>query len=259
MAYKLIGVGSKANSHICKFVADTYSDLINIPIDDKTFGTKCLVIDTGRIYCLNSDLNWVPQKTKATLPDVTVSDNGKIMQVENGAWAAVEGGGSGSATVLQTTPTTAITNESIAVKYQEQDGTYIHTSNVLTDFMDKLPLFEGHPANFKPLQVDVVIDNITYHFTLDYTNIYINTTDPGLNFHTYAAMDDENLGLACAICAIVDDDSTPTEGDMFLGISDETIGMTILQEDATVTVSVLSFNFVSPSQDFCDAFSLLAY
>lgn len=96
MAYKLIGVGSKANSHICKFVADTYSDLVNIPIDDKTFGTKCLVIDTGRIYCLNSDLNWVPQKTKATLPDVTVSDNGKIMQVENGAWAAAENSGGGA-------------------------------------------------------------------------------------------------------------------------------------------------------------------
>jgi len=59
--YSLTYENSKSNIKNLKFIADTYSDLATIPAEELSFGALCKVIETGDIYKLNSNGEWIRQ------------------------------------------------------------------------------------------------------------------------------------------------------------------------------------------------------
>lgn len=61
MGYKLITIGNSPNANTKYFRADTISDMNSIPLEDVSFGSECLVIETGQNFILNSSQVWVDQ------------------------------------------------------------------------------------------------------------------------------------------------------------------------------------------------------
>lgn len=61
MAIQLLSVNNAYNIKVSKYLVDTYDELSQIPVQDKTPGTQALVIETNKKYKLNSSLEWIEQ------------------------------------------------------------------------------------------------------------------------------------------------------------------------------------------------------
>ena len=78
MTVELLSVNDIKNIRIAEYIVDTEIEKDSVPIEDKVFGTKCYVVESGKNYRLNSDLEWVEEN-----------------EVEDG------GGGSAPSTIVQ--------------------------------------------------------------------------------------------------------------------------------------------------------------
>lgn len=61
MAIELLSVNDIKNIRIAEYIVDIEAEKDNIPIEDKVFGTKCYVIESGINYRLNSNLEWIEE------------------------------------------------------------------------------------------------------------------------------------------------------------------------------------------------------
>ncbi len=94
MAIKLLAVNDVYNIREAKYIVDEENEKNLIPNEDKVQGTKVLVINGSKEYRMDSTGNWVEivkgggGSGGSDLPDVTTTDNGKILQVNSsGEWA----------------------------------------------------------------------------------------------------------------------------------------------------------------------------
>ena len=58
MAYILKKIGNTANVPCRTFECDNESDLSSIDVSAAPMGSRCYVINTGKVYALNSDKVW---------------------------------------------------------------------------------------------------------------------------------------------------------------------------------------------------------
>ena len=98
MAIKLLSVNGISNSKVAEYIVDLESEKDNVPIDDKIFGTRCFVCESGKRYRLDSGLNWVEEGEDndggGTAPSViiqslTVTQNGTSTAPQGRAYSPV--------------------------------------------------------------------------------------------------------------------------------------------------------------------------
>lgn len=98
MAIKLLSVNGVDNSKVAEYIVDLESEKDNVPIDDKIFGTRCFVCESGKRYRLDSGLNWVEEGEDndggGTAPSViiqslTVTQNGTSTAPQGRAYSPV--------------------------------------------------------------------------------------------------------------------------------------------------------------------------
>ena len=61
MAIKLLSVNGIENSKVAEYIVDLESEKDNVPVEDKVFGTRCFVGESGKRYRLDSGLNWIEE------------------------------------------------------------------------------------------------------------------------------------------------------------------------------------------------------
>lgn len=62
MAIKLLAVNNVENERIVKYMVDTEDEKDNIPNEDKTQGTEVLIIENGKTYRMNSNIEWIEKE-----------------------------------------------------------------------------------------------------------------------------------------------------------------------------------------------------
>ena len=62
MAIKLLTVNGIENERIVKYIVDIEDEKNNIPNKDKIQGTEILVIENGKTYRMNSNLEWIEKE-----------------------------------------------------------------------------------------------------------------------------------------------------------------------------------------------------
>lgn len=62
MAIKLLAVNGVKNERILKYMVDIEDEKNDIPDENKIQGTEVLVIENGKTYRMNSNLEWVEKE-----------------------------------------------------------------------------------------------------------------------------------------------------------------------------------------------------
>lgn len=105
MAVKLLAINDVYNIREAKYIVDEENEKNLIPEEDKVQGTRVLVIKGSKEYRMDSNKNWVLIKGEggdSSLPDVSSTDNGKVLGVVNGEWdkMTAPSGGDGDVFVI---------------------------------------------------------------------------------------------------------------------------------------------------------------
>ena len=59
MGYAVTKQQNSNTAYYTEFVIDTDADLPNIPIEECSVGSAALCLDTGSVYMLNSEREWI--------------------------------------------------------------------------------------------------------------------------------------------------------------------------------------------------------
>lgn len=62
MAIKLLAINGVENERILKYMVDIEDEKNDIPDENKIQGTEVLVIENGKTYRMNSNLEWVEKE-----------------------------------------------------------------------------------------------------------------------------------------------------------------------------------------------------
>jgi len=91
MAIKLKTVNGINNIRAAVYIADDETEKNNIPDEDKVQGTEIEIITGNKRYRMNSNGEWIEiiqggGSGGSDLPDITTTDNGRVLGVVNGKW-----------------------------------------------------------------------------------------------------------------------------------------------------------------------------
>lgn len=184
MAVKLLAINDVYNIREAKYIVDEENEKNLIPEEDKVQGTRVLVIKGSKEYRMDSNKNWVLIKGEgggdSSLPEVSSTDNGKVLGVVNGEWdkMTAPGDGSGDAFLFEAT-----------ITYDDLQDPHISTDLNLHDLFDAIE--DGKTVFIRCIDTAFVraTDIPLYYYNIDEYDDgqkYINATFSATNAHLFS-------------------------------------------------------------------------